>query len=227
MSIRLPAGVRIDGDSVGGRYVSVDTVPVVVDVVSDEASLERLLEWATRELDRAATQHERLEAKFDDAPERYAVRRADAEDRHIFWQETVDDIIQKLLRPKEDEGGGVDVPPEEYDVDAVEWEFGVEYLAAGGPASNVDINIRLRRTDGLPFGADEALDVMNALKSNLSQGMNNPVPRGYHFAGINWRSPHKGSRRWKDGTKRDLEGFRTILDTAATASAWRLGAVDK
>lgn len=225
MNIRIPAGVRIDDMGVGGRFVSVDMMPVVVDAVEDDASLTILLELAERELDRAAMKHARAEAQFDDDPRRYAEKRADAEAVHDLWQRTTDDILQKLLRPREPEE--IELPPEEFDVDAVEWEFGVEYLAAGGPASNLDINIRLRRADGLPFGAAEALDVMNALRRGFSQGADNPVPRGYRFAGINWRSPHKGSRRWKQGDREDLDGLRTILDSAADSSAWRLGSVDR
>lgn len=226
MNLRIPAGVRIDGIGVGGRYVSVDMVPVLADA-TDDVGRVLLLELAERELDRAARIHERAEARFDDDPRRYADARAEAEAAHELWQQATESLIQEVSRPTRAEAERVDIEPEDFDTDAIEWEFGVEYLAAGGPGSNVDVNIRLKRTDGLPFGAAEALDVMAALRVNFSNGLDNPVPRGYRFAGINWRSPNKGSRRWKSGDREDLQALRIILDTAARASTWRLGSVDR
>lgn len=226
MNLRIPAGVRIDGIGVGGRFVSVDMLPVLADA-TDDVGRTQLLELAARELDRAVKRHERAEAKFDDDPQRYADQRAAAEDAHAFWQRMARDLVQEVQRPTPAMVERVELEPDEFDVDAVEWEFGVEYLAAGGPASNVDVNIRLRRTDGLPMGAAEALDVMSALRTNFSNGVDAPVPRGYRFAGINWRSPNKGSRRWKSGDREDLEALRVILDTAARSSVWRLGSVDR
>jgi hypothetical protein len=226
MNLRIPAGVRIDGMGVGGRFVSVDMLPVLADA-TDDAGRAVLLELAARELDRAAGRYDRADAKFDDDPRRYAVARADAEAAYDFWQRMARDLVQEVARPTPAMVERVALDPDEYDVDAVEWEFGVEYLSAGGPASNVDINLRLRRTDGLPFGAAEAMDVMAVLRANFAYGLSHPVPRGYRFAGINWRSPEKGSRRWKSGDDDDLNTLQVILGVAARSSLWRLGSVDR
>lgn len=225
MSIRIPAGVRIDDIGVGGRFVSLDMLPVLADATDDTGRV-LLLELAARELDRATDRRDRLESRFDDDPKRYAVPRADAEALQEFWQDFADRTANDVVKPTPEMVTTAGVTEDVYETDAIEWEFGVEYLASSGPTSNLDINVRIKRADGLPFGADEALDVMAALRTNLSRGLENPMPVGYRFAGIDWRSPNKGSRRWKHGTRRDLESMRQVLDTAADVSHWRLGSVE-
>lgn len=235
MQVRIPAGVRIDGMGVGGRYVSIDMLPVLADATDDTGRV-LLLDLAARELDRATAAHEKLERQFLDDPKRYAGRRAEAEDVRVFWESVVDDTTDQLVgkptrkRTKKAKRPMTQTAGASADVDetmAPEWELGVEYLSASGPGSNVDINVRVRRTDGRPMGFNEAANVLSSFRANLARGADNPVPSGYKFAGINWRSPNKGSRRWKSGGKRDLETFSTLLsESAAKPQAWRLGAVE-
>lgn len=236
MRIRIPAGVRVDGLGIGGRFVSLDMLPVLADA-TDDTGRALLIEYAAAALDDATAQHERLERKFADDPARYAIQRADAEGRRDFLESFVDETVNTLTggaEPSEGIGGtrapdfvtagaSEDVSEDESD----EWEIGVDYNGegSGGRSHDVDINVRIRRADGATFGFHEALAVMGQLRANLSAGAANPIPPGYRMAAINWRRPGRGSVSWGDAG--DLDAFHNVLYVVSDdESAWRLGSVE-
>ena len=119
-------------------------------------------------------------------------------------------------------------PSDELDEDvADEWELGVDYAATSGAGSNVDINIRLRRTDGHSFGLAEATRAMSSFRRNLSLGHGDPAPAGYEVAGVSWRNPERSSRGWRSGEWTDLGGLWNVLYVASDEGVWRLGSVDQ
>jgi hypothetical protein len=109
---------------------------------------------------------------------------------------------------------------------AGEWEIGVDYDAAAGRGSDVDINIRLSRVDGMLFSSTEAAQALAEFRTRVQNGDRNPIPPGYRMAAINWRRPRGGTGGWRprggSGTQGDLAMFNAVLyATAGDDSAWR------
>lgn len=109
-----------------------------------------------------------------------------------------------------------------------EWEIGVDYDAASGAGSDVDVNIRLRRTDGRQFGFAEATRALSALRHNISLGMADPTPTGYQLADISWHNPNRAAKTWRHGDAwEDLGGLQNPLYMLSDIpDMWRLGSVD-
>lgn len=236
--MRVPAGVRVAGRSYGGRFVTMGQLRALVAATTD-AGRVILFDAVAHELERNGRTVERLVRKFDDDPKRYAARLHDAETTLFAWQDMADKLVDRFTETRT---GRIVTPPppppppppsEEYDEPlddiAEEFEIGVEYFAAGGRASNVDINIRIRREDGGMMRASEARDVMAAMMTRFNRGEDDPTPRGYYVAGVDWKRPGKASRGWKHGDADDLENFKNVLYIAAgdNTARWRVGSVDE
>lgn len=116
--------------------------------------------------------------------------------------------------------------PDETDDFADEWEIGLDYEATGGDASNVNINIRLRRSDGGIFSMKEASAALGILRDNINRGMADPAPSGYEIAGIDWQSPERSSRGWRHGEWDNIGQLLNPLYVASDQLYLRLGSVD-
>lgn len=124
-------------------------------------------------------------------------------------------------------------PEEPLDDLADEWEMGFEYRG-GDRGSNVDVNFRLARADGAPFGPTEAARVFSEFRNNLGRETS-PIPSGYVMAWINWHRPSWRSDRWHGSDDElDLTSFLNPMYTESdNDGAWsepvptRLGSVKK
>ena len=172
----------------------------------------------TRELDRADAAYRRAAAD---------TRHWNTEIRQRLERDRAAEQAQRLAeRQLRETRAAEPVAPDDEDM-SVEWEVGVDYESDGGAGSNVDINIRLRRTDGRQFGFAEATRAMSALRQNVSLGRSDPAPPGYEIAGIAWQNPDRSSRGWRRGEWDDLGGLLNVLYVASDApDTWRLGSVD-
>lgn len=207
--LRVPKGVRVDGVSVAGRFVSRQGLADLI-ARTDDDGRDRLERIITRERGRQQRAYERVSRKFDDDPKRYAQSLATADADFRFWQQAESDVF--------------DLSDED---SMIEWEIGVEYHPMdGASSSHVDLNIRIQRTDGAPMGFRQAQRVMNELRDNINIGRGNPVPRGYMVAGVDWRRPYHAFD-FTEGTPAEMEVFENVLFIAAGTSPWRLGGVDQ
>ena len=207
-ALRVPKGVTVDGRSIGGRFIShkglADLVPR-----TDDRGRKRLATLVGREVKRQQRAYDRVSRRFDDDPKRYALPLAKSEADFRFWQHADDDIAELTD-----------------DLMADEWEIGVDYHPVGGPpSSHVDINIRIRRTDGAAMGFKQAQRTMEELRENIRLGRDQPVPRGYMVAGVDWKRPYHAFD-FTEGSPLEFEVFRDVLYIAADTSPWRLGGVD-
>lgn len=69
----------------------------------------------------------------------------------------------------------------------------------------VAVNIRLSPDDGHDATKRELDDVLERVIDTGS------VPRGWKFAGIDWRNPQKASSGWRSGSIDDLDKFLPVL----------------
>lgn len=162
--------------------------------------------WRTR-LTKQIRQAERALSRANADTDRWLMEAADREDR-----------AEQAALQVADAGG------EEY---ATEWEIGIDYEAANGPTHDVDVNIRLRRSDGSAFSYGEATRAMAALRVNIGLGKDDPAPMGYEIAGINWRSPGRASRGWRHGDWSSRGGLADVLYIASEIpDLWRVGGVE-
>ena len=235
--MRVPAGVRIDGRGVGGRFVSASSLAALASRVDDDAGYFAILDALADEADRRAKQLAKLQRKFDDDPKRYARAVDAAESAAVEIDTALDDVASNIpgvdleafdMEAREfDEGydEGYDEPLDDYEA---EWEIGFEYRSGsggGGRHKNVDVNVRIRREDGRAFGPAEAQRVLAQFQQNLAAFSENPVPRGYEMAAIDWRRPAKASSGWSGGD----EDYHALAQFAAPmytrkddASAWSI-----
>lgn len=201
--LRVPAGVIVGGRSVGGRFTSAAQLVQLAQraSVDDALAIGDVLERARlpRDADRvAAIVARKLTPRARRVEER-------PEPRERFRPEPRD----------------YEEPP---DID-VEWEMGMEYLAAGGRGSNVDINIRFARDDGRGMDHNEARAVFDAFRLAVSSRYDVALPEGYHFAAINWRRPSmhaewRGGRHTGESTLVDLLG--PMVQYADQPDRWRV-----
>lgn len=207
--LRVPKGVTVDGQAIGGRFTSRQGLADLIARTNDDGR-RRLQRIIVRERDRQQRAYERAARKFDDDPKRFAQPLAKADADFQFWQQAEDDVFDS------------------FDSDMmIEWEIGVDYHPVGGSSSShVDVNIRIRRTDNAPMGFTQAQRVMNELRDNIGAGRIDPVPRGYVVAGVDWRRPYHAFD-FTEGTPDDFEVFQNVLYIAAGTSPWRLGGVDQ
>lgn len=208
-SLRVPAGVYVNGVAHGGRFVAPSALPGLVSEAEGDGA-ERLLAVMYDQLDKATRRHERAERKFDDDPKRYAHERAATERERQLWEGLAEQSESVF---HEDE--------EPY---AVEWEIGFDYSSAESN-SDVDVNIRIRRQDRHDMGQTEAAAALRAFRANLAEGETRPIPRGYQMAAINWRRPqHGGGWRSSQHPLNDLENFNSpMYADHNNEGAWSIG----
>lgn len=90
-------------------------------------------------------------------------------------------------------------------------EVGVDYSAAKGTPSDVNINIRVRRTDGRGISEADAKRAIVAIAQGESE-----LPDDLEISGVSWQRPQKVSRRgnvghWRHGEPEDVFSFSSIL----------------
>ena len=233
--MRVPAGVRVDGHGLGGRFISATALASLASRVDDDAGYFAILDALAGEADRRAKQLEKLQRKFDDDPKRYARAVDAAEHAAVEVDIALDDVAAGVPLTDDDEAeleglheelGALDEEPD--DILNTEWEIGFEYRSSsggGGRHKNVDVNVRIRRADGRAFGPAEAQRVLAQFQQNLAMFSDNPVPRGYEMAAIDWRRPAKASSGWSGGD----EDYHALAQFAAPmytrkddASAWSI-----
>lgn len=106
-------------------------------------------------------------------------------------------------------------------------EVGITYKARKGPASDVNFNIRISRTDG---GGVTESDARRALDA-LATGNPNEMPRDLRVSAVDWASPSRVDRRGQARTRRDMPSdnvfsFASIISTViANRDALRIGEV--
>ena len=239
--MRVPAGVRVDGRGVGGRFVSAPSLAALSARVDDDASYFAILDALADEADRRAKRLAKLQQRFDDDPKRYARAVDAAEHAAVEIDTALDDVAAGIPSDDEDEDEyaddrrAFDRQAAEFDdfydepADEVEdeWEIGFEYRSAGGGGrhKSVDVNIRIRRDDGRAFGPREAQAVLAQFQANLARELPNPVPRGYDMAAIDWRRPAKASTGWSGGDQdyNALSQFHAPMYTRKDdPSAWSI-----
>lgn len=115
--MRVPAGVRIDGRGVGGRFVSASSLAALASRVDDDAGYFAILDALADEADRRAKQLAKLQRKFDDDPKRYA-RRVDAAESAALEADTALDDVTAGIPTDEAPLEGARLPV--YDSRAVE-----------------------------------------------------------------------------------------------------------
>lgn len=241
--MRVPAGVRVDGRGVGGRFVSASSLAALSARVDDDASYFAILDALADEADRRARQLEKLQRKFYDDPKKYARAVDDAESAVVEIDTALDDVASNIpgvdreafdMEAREFDQGydeGYDEPLDDYEA---EWEIGFEYRSGsggGGRHKNVDVNIRIRRDDGRAFGPHEAVTALRAFVANVAKGETNPVPRGYELAGIDWRRPGRrgsgASGGFSGGGEPDYAALTHFFSPMYTRkddeSAWTIG----
>ena len=246
MKIRVPAGVRVAGRAVGGRSFDVGTLVEQ----TDDTGRALLLNVALRELERADKEEDKASRRLYStrgvtSREVYREREralSEAGLRVDDWSNVVDRITERFAEDEYDEDEDEDERREaiserierqheaelEYQEadSSAEWEFSCEYLS-GESSSNVDVNFRIRRTDGAKFDADEARRAMSMFRERVAAG-HMSAPRGFRIAGIDWRNPAKSTDWTGSGSfPSSLGGLENVLYIAADhPSLWRLGGVD-
>lgn len=90
-SIRVPAGVTIDGKGWGGRFVSRDQL-ISLAAATEGRGLRAIERLAEREYSKAATSHQRAADKYMDAPERWRERRELAQQHQQEWERVRDAV---------------------------------------------------------------------------------------------------------------------------------------
>lgn len=161
-----------------------------------------------RRLDRANADYQRWTVEF---------RRRQSAERERAARQAAPRPAERLPAPP---------MPDELEDYASEWEIGLDYEATGGDASNVNVNIRLRRTDGRDFSMTEAQAALGILRDNINRGLSDPSPSGYEIAGIDWQQPERSSRGWRHGDWDQLGGLYNPLYVASDQLYLRLGSVD-
>lgn len=252
MRARVPAGVTVKGKSVGGT--SRDWLQLIRS--TNDAGRVRLLDHALTQLQKADRDERKASKAFDRKESRATGRKlSEASKRVDDWAGVVDAITRRFEldeRKKERAKKKRQATPQakkreatrkekrdlereafeileemEEEGESLEWEFSCEYLADDS-SSNVDVNFRLRRRDGKPFGQDEAKQAMRTFRAQVSAGIL-AAPPGYRIAGIDWRRPSKHQRGWsRHGSfPSDLGDLTNVLYIAADhPSLWRLGGID-
>lgn len=219
-TLRVPAGVVIQGRKLGGRFIAVDQLPALARRArqSEVASVEKLLRLAQQIEERAAVRHQRAaERHAETRRERDKVQRlrekraqdkagqavAGIEREALRWNERelrrarrLENAKRRQLRPGE-------LPPEERDpyepeVESPEWEIAYEYTSHSR-GHDVDVSVRIARTDGAPIPESEAFSVFKSMRATGGE-----PPAGYRVAGIKWRK----AKQREDGT-RDVGAWRS------------------
>jgi hypothetical protein len=226
--LRIPAGVVVRGEKIGGRFVSVDQLAALARKArkSETRSIQKLLTLAKREERRAAKLHQRAADRF--------VERQRTADRELWLerkrqQDEAGRVVARIQRQAERRGRKPrplpppDLPPEWDELEAPEWEFSCEYSAAsrghGGHGGDVDVNIRLSRIDRAPIRESEARTAFRDLRAT-----GGVPPDGYRIAGVEWRNP-KGARRGWRSYGDPYANLANLWNTVFNAQSARLGAV--
>ncbi len=224
MKIRVPKGVRIDGRSYGGRFVSLDQL-ISIAAASDESGAAAIARAARREYEKAARTHQRIADRFVDDPARYRSRRTVAQQIQQEWQRVAsaaEDFAAppKRRAPKKAIKKATKKAAPRREVRAREWEVGFEYAPAGRSkrGSAVNVNLRIRRVDGREFGLRAAQGVMAHVREYQE------TPDAYEVAGVDWNRPQWGTR-WRSGDVGDMENFfAPMYSQRRNARAWKVAA---
>ena len=158
--------------------------------------------WVTRRRRAAERERERerrsLAARRGwETRRREAQRQLDAEREREREQRAADRAAFDRQAEEFDAAGIDDIPADWSD----EWEIAFEYEGTGygGRHHAVDVNVRIRRDDGRPFGPAEAAAVLAQFQERLSRADRYPIPPGYEMAAIDWRRPKYASQGWRGG----------------------------
>lgn len=234
MKIRVPKGVRIDGRSYGGRFVSLDQL-ISIAAVTDQAGAEAIAKVARREHDKAARAHQRVADKYLDDPARYRSRRTAAQQVQQEWDRVASAAEDFAAPPKRraprkpakkaapargKRPAKKAAAPRRQEVKAREWEVGFEYRPQerSRRGSAVNVNLRIRRVDGREFGLRAAQRVMDHVRQTQE------TPDGYEVAGVDWNRPQWGTR-WRSGDVGDMENFfAPMYSRTRDKSVWKVTA---
>lgn len=184
--IRIPAGVRDGGRSLGGRFASPERIAELA-LGADDETRERLLgalevagDRASVRADDALARLDQLKELYDEDPSRRARRMVEtAARRYSAAAEEANRVLDATLSVYDS------MTPDLEPLDtAEEWEIGFEYEATNGRQHDVDVNIRVARADRKPMDRNEALRVMTEFRQTME------IPSGYLMAGIAWQRPH-------------------------------------
>ena len=90
-------------------------------------------------------------------------------------------------------------------------EVGLDYEAAKGTPSDVNINIRIRRTDGQGISEADAKRAIVAIAQGEAE-----LPDDLEVSAVRWQRPQKVSKRgaaagWRSGEPEDVFSFSSIL----------------
>lgn len=90
-------------------------------------------------------------------------------------------------------------------------EVGLDYEAAKGTPSDININIRIRRTDGRGISQSDAKRAIVAIAQGESE-----LPDDLEVSAVRWQRPQKVTRRgaptgWRHGDPEDVFSFTSIL----------------
>lgn len=202
MAFRIPAGVRLAGKGIGGRFVALADIPTLAAALegrSREKLQKRLAtesRKATRRLAAAAESEQRAEESGRGFTKRRAVRKQ-AQERARSLRAVEDATRAATTKAKQREQEAADDSEA-----AAEWAIGASYEPASGRqgrrTSAVDVSILVRRIDGVPMRQSEAKRVLTYVREHRL------VPVDYYLAAIDWRSPKSGN-----GNKRDFKGWQT------------------
>ncbi len=233
MKIRIPKGVRIDGRSYGGRFVSLDQL-ISIAAVTDTAGAEAIAKVARREYEKAARSHQRVADRYVDDPARYRDRRSVAQRVQQEWERVASAAKDFAAPPRSRRASAKKAAvkrasgkravkkttPRRQEVKAREWEVGFEYKPQqrSRRGSAVNVNLRIRRVDGREFGLRSAQRVMDHVRQAQE------TPDGYEVAGVDWNRPQWGTR-WRSGDVGDMENFfAPMYSKSRDRGAWKVTA---
>lgn len=222
-ALRVPAGVVIQGRKLGGRFVSVEQLARLAGTArqAEIASVERLLKLAQQLEERAAARHQRAAERHsetgreNDKRQRIAAKQrqdkagqavARIEREALRWSARDLTRAQRLAKAQRKQLRGGELPPEEREpgepeIESPEWEIAYEYTS-GTKGHDVDVSVRIARTDGAPIPEAEAFGVFKAMRASGGE-----PPAGYRVSGIRWRK----AKQYADG-RREVGAWRSKGD---------------
>jgi hypothetical protein len=200
-ALRVPAGVVIQGRKLGGRFVSVEQLARLAATArqGEVGSVERLLRLAQQTEQRAAARHQHAAERHSETRKETDKRRRLDEKRRqdkagqvvsriereaVRWSQRDLARAQRLAKAQRRQLRGGELPPEEREpgepeIESPEWEIAYEYTG-GTKGHDVDVSVRIARTDGAPIPEAEAFAIFKAMRASGGE-----PPAGEYGA---WRS---------------------------------------